>query len=54
MGEVEGEVRELLKGEVGKVEKEVLGDVRSGLFRDFCCCMAARGLRYGFVHSCIA
>ena len=52
MGEVEGEV-ELLKGEVGKVEKEALGDVRSGLFHDFCC-MAARGLRYGFVHSCIA
>ena len=49
MGEVVGEV-ELLKGEVGKLEKEE--EVRSGLFRDFC--MAASGLRYGFVHSCIA
>merc|ERR1719370_2130329 len=38
--------REDLKG-------ELVGDVRSGLVRDFCC-RAASGLRYGFVHNCIA
>ena len=51
--------REDFKGEeVGEVEEEALkgelvGDVRSGLVRDFCC-KAASGLRYGFVHNCIA
>ena len=43
MGEVDGEVVELLKGEVGKLEKEALGEVRSGLFLGFC--KAANGLR---------